>query len=142
MRITQGTFSYLPDLTDEEISRQIQYALDRGWPLSVEFTDDPHPRNNYWDMWGLPMFDLHDAAGVLYEVNECRRAYPDRYVRVNAYDARFGRQTTALSFIVNRPADEPGFRLDRQEGADRQIRYTMRAYATDRPAGMRYGPPS
>ena len=141
MRITQGTFSYLPDLTDEEISLQIQYALDNGWPLSVEFTDDPHPRNNYWDMWGLPMFDLHDAAGVLYEVNECRKAYPDRYIRVNAYDARFGRQTTALAFIVNRPADEPGFRLDRQEDADRQIRYTMRPYATDRPAGMRYGLP-
>ena len=140
MRITQGTFSYLPDLTDEEISLQIQYALDNGWPLSVEFTDDPHPRNNYWDMWGLPMFDLHDAAGVLYEVNECRKAYPDRYIRVNAYDARFGRQTTALAFLVNRPADEPGFRLDRQEDADRQIRYTMRSYATDRPAGMRYGP--
>ena len=140
MRITQGTFSYLPDLTDEEISLQIQYALDHGWPLSVEFTDDPHPRNNYWDMWGLPMFDLHDAAGVLYEVNECRKAYPDRYIRVNAYDARFGRQTTALAFLVNRPADEPGFRLDRQETADRQIRYTMRPYATDRPAGTRYGP--
>jgi ribulose-bisphosphate carboxylase small chain len=141
MRITQGTFSYLPDLTDEEISLQIRYALDNGWPLSVEFTDDPHPRNSYWDMWGLPMFDLHDAAGVLYEVNECRKAYPDRYIRVNAYDARFGRQTTALAFIVNRPADEPGFRLDRQERADRQISYTTRAYATDRPAGMRYGPP-
>jgi ribulose-bisphosphate carboxylase small chain len=141
MRITQGTFSYLPDLTDEEISLQIQYALDNGWPLSVEFTDDPHPRNHYWDMWGLPMFDLHDTAGVLYEVNECRKAYPHRYIRVNAYDARFGRQTTALTFIVNRPADEPGFRLDRQEHADRQISYTTRAYATDRPAGMRYGPP-
>jgi ribulose-bisphosphate carboxylase small chain len=140
MRITQGTFSYLPDLTDEEISLQIQYALDHGWPLSVEFTDDPHPRNSYWDMWGLPMFDLYDAAAVLYEVNECRKAYPERYVRVNAYDARFGRQTTALSFLVNRPADEPGFRLDRQEAADRQIRYTMRPYATDRPAGTRYGP--
>ena len=26
MRITQGTFSFLPDLTDDEISAQIQYA--------------------------------------------------------------------------------------------------------------------
>ena len=103
MRITQGTFSYLPDLTDEEIFAQIQYALDNGWPLSVEFTDDPHPRNNYWDMWGLPMFDLHDAAGVLDEVNECRKAYPDHYIELNAYDARYGSQTTALAFIVNRP---------------------------------------
>ena len=45
MRITQGTFSYLPDLTDDEIAAQIQYAVDQGWAIAVEFTDDPHPRN-------------------------------------------------------------------------------------------------
>ncbi len=139
MRITQGTFSYLPDLTDEEIGMQIQYALDNGWSLSVEFTDDPHPRNHYWDMWGLPMFDLNDAAGALYEVNECRKAYPQRYIRVNAYDASPERQTTALSFLVNRPADEPGIRLDRQETSDRRVRYTLHPYALDRPPGTRYG---
>ncbi|MEU6644485.1 ribulose bisphosphate carboxylase small subunit [Saccharomonospora sp. NPDC046836] len=139
MRITQGTFSYLPDLTDEEITKQVQYALDSGWALSVEFTDDPHPRNHYWDMWGLPMFDLHDAAGVLYEVNECRRAYPDCYIRVTAFDAGYGRQTIALSFLVNRPAAEPGFRLDRHEGSDRRIGYALHPYAADRPAGERYG---
>jgi ribulose-bisphosphate carboxylase small chain len=139
MRITQGTFSYLPDLTDEEISQQVQYALDNGWPLSVEFTDDPHPRNNYWEMWGLPMFDLTDAAGVLYEVNECRKAYPRHYVKLNAYDARYGRQTTALSFIVQRPAEEPGFRVDRQEGPGRLVRFTIHPYAVDSPKGDRYG---
>ena len=31
MRITQGTFSFLPDLTDAEISAQIEYALKNGW---------------------------------------------------------------------------------------------------------------
>jgi ribulose-bisphosphate carboxylase small chain len=105
----------------------------------VEFTDDPHPRNTYWEMWGLPMFDLKDAAGVLLEVNACRSANPNAYVRLNAYDASLGRQTTALSFIVQRPAEEPGFRLVREEAADRQIRYTTHAYATDRPVGDRYG---
>lgn len=139
MRITQGTFSYLPDFTDEEITAQITYALDNGWPLSVEFTDDPHPRNTYWEMWGLPMFDLKDAAGVLMEVNACRKAQPNCYVRLNAYDARRCRQTTALSLIVQRPAAEPGFRLNRTEGADRSIRYTTFAYATERPEGDRYG---
>ncbi|HEY8458110.1 MAG TPA: ribulose bisphosphate carboxylase small subunit [Actinopolymorphaceae bacterium] len=138
MRLTQGTFSYLPELTDEEITKQIQYALDNGWACSVEFTDDPHPRNPYWHMWGLPMFDLHDAGGVLYEVNACRKAYPNHYIRVNAYDARPLRQTTALSFIVNRPAEEPGFRVERQEASDRRLRYTLHPYATDRPAGERY----
>jgi ribulose-bisphosphate carboxylase small chain len=145
MRITQGTFSYLPELTDEEITSQLDYALGHGWAVSVEFTDDPHPRNNYWDMWGLPMFDLPEigtaAAGVLREVNGCRQAYPDRYIRVCAYDSRQGRQTVALSFLVNRPAQEPGFRLDRQEAADRHLRYTIHPYALDRPAGTRYSPP-
>jgi ribulose-bisphosphate carboxylase small chain len=138
VRVTQGTFSYLPDFTDEEISEQIEYCLDNNWPLSVEFTDDPHPRNVYWEMWGLPMFDLKDPAGVLAEVNACRAAEPNTYIRLTAYDARLGRQTTALSFIVQRPAEEPGFQLERQEAQDRQIRYTTRAYATDRPVGNRY----
>ena len=70
----------------------------------------------------------------MHEVTACRAAYPGQYIRVSAYDARLGRQTTALSFIVNRPADEPGFRLDRQETADRRIRYSLHAYATDRPS--------
>ncbi|MCW2940524.1 MAG: Ribulose-bisphosphate carboxylase [Actinomycetia bacterium] len=138
MRITQGTFSYLPDFTDEEISLQVAYALDHGWPCSVEFTDDPHPRNSYWEMWGLPMFDLKDPAGVLLEINECRRAYPDHYVRLTAYDASYGRQTTALSFIVQRPGNEKGFRLDREETSDRRVRYRMHPYALDRPEGERY----
>jgi ribulose-bisphosphate carboxylase small chain len=139
MHVTQGTFSYLPPLSDEQIRAQVQYALDNDWALSVEFTDDPHPRNFLWDMWGLPMFDLRDPAAIMLEVRRCREAYPSRYIRVNAYDRTLGRQTTALSFIVQRPKHEPGFRLERQEGADRQVRYTLHAYATDRAPGERYG---
>jgi ribulose-bisphosphate carboxylase small chain len=138
MRITQGTFSFLPDLTDKEITKQIQYALDNGWPCSVEFTDDPHPRNTYWEMWGLPMFDLEDAAGVLAEVNECRKAKPQHYIKLNAYNANYGKQTVALSFIVARPTEESGFRLERQEANDRVIRYTLHPYAADKPHGQRY----
>ena len=63
MRITQGTFSYLPDFTDEEIKAEVRYCLDNGWAFSIEHTDDPHPRNAYWEMWGLPMFDASDLAG-------------------------------------------------------------------------------
>jgi ribulose-bisphosphate carboxylase small chain len=103
MRNTQGTFSYLPNLTDEEIALQLRYALGNGWAVSVEHTTHPRSRDSYWDMWGLPMFDLRDPAAVLHEINECRKAYPDRYIKVSAYDSRHGRQTTALSFLVNRP---------------------------------------
>ncbi|SIT38512.1 Ribulose bisphosphate carboxylase small chain, chromosomal [Paraburkholderia ribeironis] len=141
MRITQGTFSFLPELTDEEISLQIDYALRQGWACSVEFTDDPHPRNTYWEMWGLPMFDLRDAAGVLQEVKACRAARPQHYIKVNAFDSERTFETMRLSFIVNRPDHEPGFRLERQEVHGRMQRYGMSSYAADRPAGERYEPP-
>jgi ribulose-bisphosphate carboxylase small chain len=138
MRLTQGQFSFLPDLTDEEIAAQIRYALDKGWAINVEFTNDPHPRNTYWEMWSLPMFDLKDPAGILYEINECRKAYPNHYVRVTAFDSTRGWETPRMSFIVNRPANEPGFQVVRQEGPGRTIRYTIHAYATDQPADKRY----
>jgi ribulose-bisphosphate carboxylase small chain len=138
MHLTQGTFSYLAPLTDEQIGAQVTYALDNGWAISIESTDDPHPRNIYWDMWGQPMFDLQDPLDVMRELHKCREALPERYIKISAYDARLGRQTTALSFIVNRPAVEPGFNLERQEGADRSVRYTLRSYAADKPHGRRY----
>jgi ribulose-bisphosphate carboxylase small chain len=138
MRITQGTFSFLPDLTDAEISAQVEYALRQGWALAVEYTDEPHPRNVYWEMWGMPMFDLKDAAGVLMEVNACRKAFPDHYIKINALDSTQGWESTRLSFIVNRPKSEPGFRVVRQETAGRSVRYTIESYAVDRPEGSRY----
>ena len=52
MRVTQGTFSFLPDFTDQQIHEQVQYCIDNGWAVSIEYTDDPHPRNTYWEMWG------------------------------------------------------------------------------------------
>ena len=138
-RITQGQFSFLPDLTDPEITAQIEYGLKRGYAWSVEYTDDPHPRNTYWEMFGMPMFDLRDAAGVMGELKECRKVYGDRYIRMSAFDSSHGWESVRLSFIVNRPREEPGFRLDRHEMAGRNIRYTTTSYAADRPEGRRYG---
>jgi len=137
-RITQGQFSFLPDLTDAQITAQIQYALGHGWAVSVEYTDDPHPRNTYWEMFGNPMFDLKDAAGILSEINECRKTYPNHYVRVMAFDSTRGIESPVMSYIVNRPKVEPGFGLTRQEVSGRQIRYTVTSYAADKPEGERY----
>ena len=127
MRITQGTFSFLHDLTDEEIDAQIKYALEHGWALSVEYTDDIHPRNSYWEMWGLPQFDLkpEDSDNVLREVRAAREAFPEHYIKVLAYDPTYTRQTTALSFIVNRPTVEKRFKLDRIQGRGRVNSYRL-----------------
>ena len=138
MRLTQGTFSFLPDLTDEQIRAQAEYCLGNGWAVSIEYTDDPHPRNTYWEMYGQPMFDVVDAAGVLSELRACRQTFPNHYLKLNAFDSSRGRESLRLSFIVGRPKKEPGFALERQEGAGRTVHYTTRAYATDRPEGERY----
>ena len=138
-RVTQGQFSFLPDLTDAEITAQIAYGLGKGYAWSVEYTDDPHPRNTYWEMYGMPMFDLQDAAGVLAELNDCRKAFPNHYIRLMAFDSTRGVETIAMSFMVNRPASEPGFGLTREEAGGRSIRYTIHSDATDKPEAQRYG---
>ena len=137
-RITQGQFSFLPDLTDQQILAQIEYALKNNWAVNIEYTDDPHPRNTYWEMFGIPMFDLKDPAGILMEINECRKTFPNHYIRVTAFDSTQGWETPRMSYIVNRPASEPGFGLVRQEVGGRSIRYTVHSYATDKPEGERY----
>jgi ribulose-bisphosphate carboxylase small chain len=89
-------------------------------------------------MFGNPMFDLKDPAGILTEINDCRKTYPNHYIRVTAFDATRGTESPKMSYIVNRPKNEPGFRLDRQEAEGRSVRYTIHSYATDKPESERY----
>ena len=125
MRITLGAFSFLPDLDDAQIRAQIDYCLRNGWAVSLEYTDDIHPRNVYWQMWGQPMFDLADAEGAMLELHACREAFPDHYIRVNGFDSTRGWETVRLSFIVNRPPHEPELRLRRSESSGRVQRYAF-----------------
>ena len=136
--LTQGQFSFLPPLTDKQISAQLKYALKNGWAIGVEYTDDPHPRNTYWEMFGNPMFDLKDPAGILMEINSCRKTFPNHYIRVTAFNSTRGVESRTMSYIVNRPKKEPGFGLVRQEGAGRSVSYTIHSYATDKPEAERY----
>jgi len=138
VRLTQGAFSFLPDLTDEQISKQVEYCMRKNWSVSIEFTDDPHPRNAYWELWGLPLFDIRDSSAVMYELSSCRKAKSGYYIKVNAFDNTRGVESCVMSFIVQRPSNEPGFVLHRQEDVSRNIRYTVHSYATERPEGSRY----
>lgn len=124
MRITQGCFSYLPDLTDEQITSQVEYCLRKGWAIGVEFTNDPHPRNTYWEMWSHPMFDLKDAKGVMMELEDCRKVYPYHYIRLNAFDSVRGFESVQMSFIVNRPEKEPDIVMTRTDVSGRAQRYS------------------
>merc|ERR1712039_1126194 len=62
--------SYLPPLSDEEISRQIDYLVGNGWAPCIEFTSQlffAGPalyENRYWTMWKLPMFGCQSGDEV------------------------------------------------------------------------------
>lgn len=124
MRITQGCFSFLPDLDDTQITAQIEYCLQNEWAVGIEYTDDPHPRNTYWEMWGHPMFDLKDAKGAMMELDECRKAHGDQYIRMIAFSSVRGFETVMMSFIVNRPKVEPKIRMTRTDGPGRSQTYS------------------
>ena len=138
-RISQGAFSLLPDLTHEQIKKQIEYSIKSGFAVSIEYTDDPHPRNVYWELWGLPLFDISDPSAVLYELAEARKAYPNQYIKINAFNNARGVESAAMSFIVQRPSFEPGFYIVRNEVEGRRIAYTIQSYAVQGAAeGSRY----
>lgn len=139
MRVTQGCFSFLPDLSNDQIKKQIEYAIKKNWAISIEWTDDPHPRNTYWELWGLPLFDIKDASAVIYELTECRRVNPEGYIKINAFDSTIGTESCVMSYIVQRPKEEPGYYLERTEVAGRQLQYTIKSYVTQiKPEGSRY----
>ena len=138
-RVTQGCFSLLPDLTDTQIEAQVKYCISNGFAISIEWTDDPHPRNCYWEMWGLPLFDITDASAIMYEIGEARKAYPNCYIKINAFNNERCVESTAVSFMIQRPSYEPGFYLVRQETRGRCIAYTTQSYAVQAAGeGSRY----
>lgn len=64
--------------------------------------------NRYWTMWKLPMFGCSDPNQVLREVQACKRAFSDSYIRLVAFDNIAQCQT--MGFLVNRPMNSRDFR--------------------------------
>uniref|UniRef100_A0A7C9CZE9 Ribulose bisphosphate carboxylase small subunit, chloroplastic n=1 Tax=Opuntia streptacantha TaxID=393608 RepID=A0A7C9CZE9_OPUST len=108
------TLSYLPPLTDEQLLKEVQYLINKGWIPCLEF-EPKHGfvyRENhrspgyydgrYWTMWKLPMFGCTDAYQVLNELQEVKKAYPEAFVRVIGFDNT--RQVQCISFIAYKPA--------------------------------------
>merc|ERR1712134_120880 len=81
--------SFLPDLTDAQIAKQVDYMLGPGYY-----------HNRYWNMWKLPLFGCTDGTQVISEIKECLQTYPDVTVRVIAFDRQ--RQVQVAGFIVQK----------------------------------------
>lgn len=94
------TFSYLPQLTSDEIRSQIQFIIAQGWNPAVEHVEPENSAKNYWFMWKLPMFGEQSVDVVLSEVESCKREYPNHHIRLIGYDNYTQSQGTA--FIVYR----------------------------------------
>nr|AFK34410.1 unknown [Lotus japonicus] len=107
------TLSYLPPLTDESIAKEVDYMLKKGWIPCLEFDELGHIRREnsrmpgyydgrYWTLWKLPMFGCNDSSQVLNEIQECKRAYPNAYIRCIAFDNH--RHMQSMAFIIQKPA--------------------------------------
>ena len=95
-----GTFSYLPQLTEEELRKQVEYIVARGWNPGIEHTEPENTSSNYWYMWQLPMFGETDIDAIFQEVEQCKKANPGNHVRLIGYD-NF-RQTQGTAMVVHR----------------------------------------
>ncbi|KAK1290291.1 hypothetical protein QJS10_CPB18g00199 [Acorus calamus] len=105
--------SYLPPLTDESIAKEVDYMLSKGWIPCLEFDEVGHVyRTNsrtpgyydgrYWTLWKLPMFGCKDPAQVLNEIQECKQAYPNTYIRCLAFNSQ--KQGQCMSFVIQKPS--------------------------------------
>ena len=90
------TFSYLPPLTKEEIRKQVEYIVSKGWNPAVEHTEPHNAVSNFWYMWKLPLFGETDVDTILAETDACHKTHPDNHVRLLAYDNFAQSQNTSI----------------------------------------------
>ena len=70
MRLTQGTFSFLPDLTDEQISAQIEYCLQQRLGRVGRVHRRPASAQHLLgDVRACRCSTCRDAAGVMLEID-------------------------------------------------------------------------
>ena len=94
------TFSYLPAMSNDEIKKQVEYIVSKGWNPAIEHTEPEHLMDSYWYMWKLPMFGETDVATILAEAEACHKANPNNHVRLVGYD-NF-RQSQGASMVIFR----------------------------------------
>ena len=99
------TLSYLPPLSDAQISKQIQYILDKGYIPAIEFNEISDPKEFYWTMWKLPLFGATGVQEVLNEVRACRSEYGNSFVRVVVLIISSSAKFSALSSTSQVKAD-------------------------------------
>ncbi len=96
------TFSYLPEMNKDQIRKQVQYIVSKGWNPAIEHTEPENAFDHYWYMWKLPMFGETDIDRILAEAEACHKAHPGNHVRLIGYD-NFA-QSQGASMVIYRGA--------------------------------------
>ncbi|CAH9105595.1 unnamed protein product [Cuscuta europaea] len=111
------TLSYLPDLTYDQLYKQVEYLIRNEWIPCLEFELEKafvyreshrspgYYDGRYWTLWKLPMFGCTEAAQVLAELEECKKAYPNSWIRLIGFDNI--RQTQCVCVIAHKPPTPP-----------------------------------
>merc|ERR1719159_1513672 len=105
------TFGYLPQLSNDDIMKQIRFMLANNWAPALEFSDDGdvylntrmgpgYYDNRYWSLYKLPMFGCTDPSEVVREIEACKREFPNAVIRVLGFDSQ--RQVQSHAFVVSR----------------------------------------
>merc|ERR1712003_177410 len=103
------TLSYLPELSDADIAKQIEYMIKNKWTPCLEVAADGdiylntrmgpgYYDNRYWSMYKLPMFGANNARDVVEAINACRREFPQAKIRVMGFDST--KQVQTSGFMV------------------------------------------
>jgi len=93
------TFSYLPPMTAQQLRRQVEYLVARGWNPAIEHAEPGRATGAYWHMWKLPMFGEKSVERILAEAEACHEAHPRHLVRLVGYDRL--RQTLGAALLVH-----------------------------------------
>ncbi len=97
------TFSYLPEMTAEQIRRQVEYIVAQGWNPGIEHVEPENASANYWYMWKLPMFGEDSVDAIINECVACHNAHPQNHVRLLGFD-NFAQSAGASMVIYRGPA--------------------------------------
>ena len=94
------TFSYLPEMTPDQIRKQVEWIVQNGWNPGIEHIEPKFAKSNYWYMWKLPMFGEDNVDNILNEAKKAHEAYPEHHVKVIGYDPY--KQSQGTAFVVYR----------------------------------------
>ena len=97
------TFSYLPAMTADQMRKQVEFIVKKGWNPAIEHVEPENAFDHYWYMWKLPMFGETDVARIVAEAEACHKAHPNHHVRLIGYDNYAQSQGAAMVIYRGKP---------------------------------------